>query len=221
VNQEFAESASELEMRRQQLRSLEAQLDQLKRLDEFKHSQDQSGERAAAQVAEQAAKVREQVAELERQTGKSHSVVGRVLARIDVVGLSTEQREHLVSQLPMRIGDTLSQESVEIVGRTIRGFDPKLRFELVPVDYSQAVLKIAGPGEPTYWAARDDRKAEIEQITKEIQRGEGQLAMALEKYSERHPDIIAFQQKLQELRNRRADLTKQEAFAETEGHPAR
>jgi len=91
----------------------------------------------------------------------------------------------------------------------------------VPLDNNQAVLKIAGPGEPTYWAARDDRKAEIERITKEIQRGEGQLAVALQQYNERHPDIIDFQHKLQELRNRRADLAKQEAFAETESHPAR
>jgi TonB family protein len=55
--------------------------------------------------------------------------VGHKLARINVAGYSDEARKSLISQLPVHIGDTITEESIESIGATIRNFDERQHLE--------------------------------------------------------------------------------------------
>jgi TonB family protein len=146
-----------------------------------------------------------QASELQRR----RSAAGRILVRIEVSGLSEERRAQLGSQFPVKLGDTVSLEAMEAISRVIHEFDKELKFELVPLDNNEAILRIGGAN--TYWA--DERSKElVSQLNNQMRDAELQLAMARRFLSERHPDVINMKARLMALRQQHEDLLREEAL---------
>ena len=55
--------------------------------------------------------------------------VGHRLARIEAAGFSDVARQALMSRLPVHVGDTLSEESIERMGAALREFDRHIGFK--------------------------------------------------------------------------------------------
>jgi|ERR1017187_180941 hypothetical protein len=105
------------------------------------------------EVEQVRARVMEREAELtalveSTSTGRV-SAVGHRLARIDATGFSDVARQALMSRLPVHVGDTLSEESIEQIGAALREFDRHLGFgvgwRLVEVDGGDIALRIVAP----------------------------------------------------------------------------
>ena len=141
---------------------------------------------------------------------------GRILAQINAAGLSEEQRVQLMKQLPVRLGDTLSQENVAGIRAAIRAFGDPLRFELIILDNNQALLKI-GRRVRRYPAANE----EFVRLNQEIAAVEAQLEMIRKTYTNQHPDARDFEARLNAMRHLREEMEKQRAAAGTGEAPAK
>lgn len=125
------------------------------------------------------------------------AMAGRVLARIDVSGLSEEQRDQLIGQLPVRIGETLSREAIERLHPAIRGFDERLRYEIVPLENNQALLKVAAVLYTLDEQAAKDKvssemRSRIEMLKKRL--------AELERSEAEHPNDPAREAQIQQVR---------------------
>ncbi len=75
----------------------------------------------------------------------SPTAVGRTLKEIGVIGLSDSVRNDLLSNLPVRVGDVLSEEVWKRTDMAIHNYDEHLRVQFLVTDDGQAVLRISAP----------------------------------------------------------------------------
>ncbi len=68
---------------------------------------------------------------------------GTRLTRIEIAGFPENEKADLAAKLPVRIGTTLSAESIEYAVAKMNGLDPKIVFRLGRLNDSEAVLRIA------------------------------------------------------------------------------
>ena len=93
---------------------------------------------------------------LENAQGLSESPAGRTLESIHVLGLPSEAMKELQSRLPVHIGDILTHESIEKIGRAVNAFDEHLDYSLTALDNGRSVgLLIATPGEGEWRVRRE------------------------------------------------------------------
>jgi hypothetical protein len=85
----------------------------------------------------------------ERTATGPASAVGHRLARIDATGFSDEARQALLSRVPVHLGDTLSEQSIELLGAALQKFDERIGsnsgWRLVPLDGGDFALRIVAP----------------------------------------------------------------------------
>jgi TonB family protein len=79
--------------------------------------------------------------------GRGNPFFGRVLNVIAMPGFSDAVRNDLLARLPIRIGDTLSPESIEQVARAVRAYDEHLRTQFVTTIEGQVELVIVSTTE--------------------------------------------------------------------------
>jgi len=72
--------------------------------------------------------------------------IGRTIKGVRVLGLSDDLRAELLSQLPVKEGDTFAVDSFQKIGRVVRGFDEHLGLGVMSVGASEVTLEIAAPG---------------------------------------------------------------------------
>jgi len=71
--------------------------------------------------------------------------LGRSVKGISTPGLDDSVRRDLMARLPVREGDTLSQESVEQISSALRSYDDHLRALFFPTEDGQVELRITAP----------------------------------------------------------------------------
>jgi hypothetical protein len=71
--------------------------------------------------------------------------LGRSVKSISTPGLDDSVRRDLMARLPVREGDTLSQESVEQISTALRSYDEHLRVLFFPTEDGQVELRITAP----------------------------------------------------------------------------
>jgi TonB family protein len=107
-----------------------------------------------AEVQQLRARIAERQAELsalaERASTPPVSAVGHRLARIDATGFSEEARQALMmSRLPVHVGDTLSEQSIEQIETALRSFDERIGsksgWRLVQLEGGDFALRIVAP----------------------------------------------------------------------------
>jgi TonB family protein len=128
------------------------------------------------------------------------TVAGRVLSRIDISGLSDEQRNELMRQLPAKVGDTLSVEAIPNIRRTIRKFQEHiehLTFELRNTENDGVALKITVPA-----------FQQLTYLEQEINEVEAQMDRMRKTYTDSHPDVQALRYRLERLKQKQDELTK-------------
>jgi TonB family protein len=71
--------------------------------------------------------------------------LGRAVKSISTPGLDDSVRRDLIARLPVRDGDTLSQELVEQISTAVRTYDEHLRVLFFATDDGQAELRVIAP----------------------------------------------------------------------------
>jgi TonB family protein len=71
--------------------------------------------------------------------------LGRAVKSISTPGLDDSVRRDLIARLPVREGDTLSQELVEQISTAVRTYDEHLRVLFFATDDGQAELRVIAP----------------------------------------------------------------------------
>jgi hypothetical protein len=86
----------------------------------------------------------------------SESPAGRTLESVHVLGLPSKAMKELQSRLPVHIGDILTHESIEKIGRAVNAFDEHLDYSLMPLDNGRSVeLLITTPDEGEWRVRRE------------------------------------------------------------------
>jgi TonB family protein len=89
-------------------------------------------------------------AEAAKQSGggeRGNPINGRTLKSISAPGLSESVRNDLISRLPVRVGDILSNKLLELTAGAVRSYDEHLTIRFLATDDGQAELRISAPGE--------------------------------------------------------------------------
>ena len=229
----YERSRREMRVLEESQSALQSQLEQLEKMRTAGNREETNGQQA--QVADAVGRIQQlqqQLVEAERRMSDArlrspHEMSGRVLARIDIAGLSEEQRVQLINQLPVKIGDTLSTEAVERIEGVIAAVDERLRFQLVPLENNQTVLKIGAiyytrDGQPSMDPTLAELRAHISRLERQLSE--------LQNAPSQGPDVLEIQARLQELRAQRdrqmalLDMRRKEAAdrqqsARTDGPP--
>ena len=93
---------------------------------------------------------------LENARRLSESPAGKALKNILVLGLPDQAVKELPSRLPVHIGDTLTHESIEAIGRIVKTFDEHLEYILMPGEDGPGVeLVITTPDEGDWRVRRE------------------------------------------------------------------
>jgi len=79
--------------------------------------------------------------------GRGFLAVGGVLTAISMPGFSDSVRNDLIARLPVRIGDSISPQSIEQIGQAVRSFDEHLRTQFVAIVDGQIELRIVSNNE--------------------------------------------------------------------------
>jgi len=92
----------------------------------------------------QTAEVRKRLAELQAGHGSIQGALfaGRRLKAIHIQGLSDASRDELLAKLPVRVGDTLAEDSMEKVDAAVKQFDEHLGLSMVTVPDGQVEIRI-------------------------------------------------------------------------------
>jgi TonB family protein len=92
----------------------------------------------------QMAEVRKRLAELQagRVGIQGEMFAGRRLKTIDIQGLSDASRDQLLAKLPVRVGDTLAEDSMEKVDAAVKQFDEHLGLSMVTVPDGRVEIRI-------------------------------------------------------------------------------
>jgi TonB family protein len=83
-----------------------------------------------------------------------NSAVGRVLRRLDVVGLPETVQKELAARIPVHIGDTITHELMEKTTDAIASFDGHLEFNYSEEDGPYTTLRITAP-DGAHWRIRE------------------------------------------------------------------
>jgi TonB family protein len=90
-----------------------------------------------------------QMAALEKSLAELHGAAmfaGRRLKTIDIQGLGSAVRDELLAKLPVHVGDTLAEDSMEKVAAAVKQFDEHLGFSMLTTPDGQAQIRITAPG---------------------------------------------------------------------------
>ena len=97
----------------------------------------------------QLAALEKRLAELRDGLGGFRGVAmfaGRRLKRININGLSGAARDELLAKLPVHVGDTLGEDSMEKVGAALKQFDEHLGLSMFTTRDGQVEIRITAPG---------------------------------------------------------------------------
>jgi TonB family protein len=90
-----------------------------------------------------------QLAEMRPDFGDFHGAAmfaGRRLKTIDIQGLDGAVRDELLTKLPVHVGDTLAEDSMEKVQAAVKQFDEHLGLSTFTTRDGQVEIRIAAPG---------------------------------------------------------------------------
>ena len=134
---ETSQSESEVESLERRLLDLEAQ-----------SSLAASGSELARAHNDQVAALEKRLAELQKGFGSSQSapVAGRRVKRIDIEGLSSAARDELLSKLPVHVGDTMAEDSMEKLAAVAKQFDEHLSWSVFTTSDGQVEIRIETRG---------------------------------------------------------------------------
>jgi macrodomain Ter protein organizer (MatP/YcbG family) len=137
--------------REQQVRELENQLKALR----DQHVESGTGSNVLEGQRYQMAEVEKKLAEMQMhfEGFRGPALAGRRLKAIDIQGLTEQAREELMSKLPVRVGDTLSEASMHKIEEALRQFDEHLGLSIFTRD-GQVEIRIAAPGLGDNWDQR-------------------------------------------------------------------
>jgi TonB family protein len=74
------------------------------------------------------------------------SIVGAPLARIQINGVPEDARAELTTRLTVKVGETLSQDSIDGVVAAVHAFDPRLHIVFRRAEDGGVALQITAPG---------------------------------------------------------------------------
>ena len=97
----------------------------------------------------QLAAVEKQLAELRDGLGSFQGAAmfaGRRLKLIDMQGLTIASRDELLAKLPVHVGDTLAEDSMDKVRAALKQFDEHLGLAMFTTRDGQVEIRIAAPG---------------------------------------------------------------------------
>ena len=97
----------------------------------------------------QLAAVEKQLAELRDGLGSFQGAAifaGRRLTSIDIRGLTSAARDELLAKLPVHVGDTMAEDSMEKAGAALKQFDEHLALSMFTTRDGQVGIRIAAPG---------------------------------------------------------------------------
>lgn len=83
-----------------------------------------------------------------RKLAAFSSFAGARLARVEIDGLTDSSRAELGARLSIRVGETLTTESIRSAMAAIHEFDPRLECRFVQTDDADVALQIIAPGPP-------------------------------------------------------------------------
>ena len=95
------------------------------------------------------AAMEKRLAELQAGLSDSHDAamfVGRRLKIIDIQSVSSAARDELLAKLPVHVGDTLAEDSMERVEATVKQFDEHLGLSVLTTHDGQVEIHITAPG---------------------------------------------------------------------------
>jgi chromosome segregation ATPase len=70
---------------------------------------------------------------------------GRKLKNIDIQGLTAASRDELLAKLPVHVGDTLAEDSMEKVEAAVKQFDEHLGLSMFTANDGQVEIRITAP----------------------------------------------------------------------------
>ena len=88
------------------------------------------------------------LAELQAGLGeiRGPALAGRRLKTISIQGLTSASRDELLAKLPVHVGDTLAEDSMEKIEAAVKQFDEHLGLSMFTTRNGQAEIRIAAPG---------------------------------------------------------------------------
>jgi len=92
----------------------------------------------------QAIAMMNQIEALRKETDAA-SLVGLRLARIEVSGVPESARDEVATRVTVRLGEALSQESMESATAAVHQFDPRIECRFQRLGNGDVVLRITGP----------------------------------------------------------------------------
>jgi TonB family protein len=95
--------------------------------------------------ASQIAALEKRLADLQAGFGGFHGAAmfaGRRLKAIDIQGLTTASRDELLSKLPLHVGDTLAEDSMDKVEAAVKLFDRHLALSMFTTDDGQVEIRL-------------------------------------------------------------------------------
>jgi TonB family protein len=93
--------------------------------------------------------INKRLAEMRAEFGDFHGsamFAGRRLKTIDIRGLDSAVRDELLAHLPVHVGDTLAEDSMEKVQAAVKQFDEHLGLSMFTTRDGQAEIRIAAQG---------------------------------------------------------------------------
>jgi TonB family protein len=102
----------------------------------------------AAAQASQSATLESRLADLQAGLTGFHGAAmfaGRRLQTIDIQGLAAASRDELLAKLPVHVGDTLAEDSMEKVQQAVTQFDEHLSLSMFTNHDGQVEIRIAAP----------------------------------------------------------------------------
>jgi outer membrane protein assembly factor BamA len=88
------------------------------------------------------------LAELRAALGeiRGPALAGRRLKTISIQGLTSASRDELLAKLPVHVGDTLAEDSMEKIEAAVKQFDEYLGLSMFTTRNGQAEIRIAALG---------------------------------------------------------------------------
>jgi len=94
------------------------------------------------------------LAELQQGFGEFRGAAmfaGRKVKIIHIQGLTPALRDELLARLPVHVGDTLAEDSMEKVDEAVKQFDEHLGLSMLTTRDGQVEIRIAAPGSGDSW----------------------------------------------------------------------
>jgi hypothetical protein len=95
--------------------------------------------------ASQIAALEKRLADLQGGFGSLHGAAmfaGRRLKAIDIQGLTSASRDELLAKLPVHVGDTLAEDSMDKVEAAVKLFDRHLALSMFTTDDGQVEIRL-------------------------------------------------------------------------------